>query len=246
MVNLTTTTPTRKGLRIILRKWRERLKKEKKSGTQGQAQAQAQAQAIVHVPQTSGAPPPPPALFPATTTTTIISTAPDSKSPAASRTTLRKPTNPRRNTAPADFFSAFSRTVSPTNVTSKSRFRTSISKRLSIQPFSSSPTNVPSTGAPLSPTPSAPLPHEHPNNRNTFQFTTAAEIAAQAQHDAEKLVEAVEVIRRDKPKDWMDPGWREKEAKLKAEEEELMRAGGLNLGRDGLESGPLKRWEWGR
>jgi exonuclease VII large subunit len=148
------------------------------------------------------------------------------------------------------------------------RYRLSLSKRSSYQPvasppFPASPVSSPPNTIPLaSPTPSAPNPAEHEDRRATFQFTTAAEIAAKIKADEEKLAQAAEVIRRDKPKDWLDPGWREREekerervlAEKKLEEDQLLEAekrdaeavAGVRIGRDGVDSGPLRRWEWGR
>lgn len=174
----------------------------------------------------------------------------------------------RRNTAPADYFSNANTSNNPeaetvvplntitTTITAlaappknRPRYRLSLSKRSSIQHPPPRPLLAP---APLvSPAPSAPNPLEHEDRRATFQYTTAAEIAARTEQDKEMLVKAAEVIRRDKPKDWLDPQWREKEAreleeKRKERETEMEAAGNVKLGRDETDSGPLKRWEWGK
>ncbi|KAF2176354.1 hypothetical protein K469DRAFT_700078 [Zopfia rhizophila CBS 207.26] len=162
--------------------------------------------------------------FPPTTTTTITSPATPNHPQLPTSASNPKPPKSRRNTAPADYFT-----------TSKSRFR--LSKRSSV---------LPSSTQPLSPIPSAPLPHDHPNRSATFTFTTAPEIAAQTNHESERVVEAAAVIRRDKPKDWLNPNWRAEDAKTRQEAGEMLRASSVNSGKDGTEKGPLRRWERGR
>ncbi|KAF2018489.1 hypothetical protein BU24DRAFT_171937 [Aaosphaeria arxii CBS 175.79] len=281
----------KKGFRRSLRKWRDRMKSQKKIATTSTSPSlarhneqtssqQQQREAPITTSQTVNPFPP--------TTQTIISSPLDRRSSQASSPAIlpSKPFATRRNTAPADYFSsqptsATSKTaVAPINsitttISANTPAKKGLRSRLSASFSSSSATAAASVARtsspvppptststssrrssirpqPISPTPSAPNPVDHPNRRATFQFTTAAEIAAQTKLDSEKLKAAAEVIRRDKPKDWMDPAWRDKEDREVARLKKVMEEEGNDVGVAPLrasksgEDGPLKRWEWGR
>ncbi|KAF2121927.1 hypothetical protein BDV96DRAFT_134007 [Lophiotrema nucula] len=216
----------KRGLRQAIRKWREKRKAKKATTT-----VTVTSIATTMSPQSTSnaAPvPAPAALFAPTTETTIHSPADPRNRRASPPSTIKKPRNTRRNTAPANFWAQPGPTTtitttantSPDFAATTNRLRSRLSLRRfssqhlsQVQPQSQSQTLHPVRPI-LSQTPSAPAPHDHQNRRATLQSTTASEIAAQTQHDAAKLVAAAEVIRRDKPKDWLDPEWRAKEAKI--------------------------------
>lgn len=174
-----------------------------------------------------------------------------------------RPLASRRNTAPADYFpkqastpvgipiNTITTTISAARPreTSRRRSRLSILRRSSTQQLFEPPSSSASPSfTPISPAPSAPNPSSHTDRRATFQFTTAAEVAARTRLDEERLKSAVDVIRRDKPKDWFDPGWRDRERaeekRRKLIEADMLLAGGAPLSPTG--DGPLKKWEWGK
>ncbi|KAH7401503.1 hypothetical protein BKA66DRAFT_107934 [Pyrenochaeta sp. MPI-SDFR-AT-0127] len=220
------------------------------------------------------------ALFKPTTQTHIHSPldkrnkTSNSSSPAS--TLRRSVLGSRRNTAPADYFALstvgpserkdpWSDIVAPTAETVErptkqsrrsSKLRFSFSKRASVVQQQTPTVTRTITPQPLiSPVPSAPSPAGHENGHCTFQYTTAAEIAALAKANEESLVDASEVIKRDRPKDWLNPGWRELEKleverKLAQDEiamnEELERMGSVKLKSGECRTDVLRRWEWGR
>ncbi|OAL54903.1 hypothetical protein IQ07DRAFT_640371 [Pyrenochaeta sp. DS3sAY3a] len=196
----------------------------------------------------------------------------------------------RRTSAPADYFGpaatagggipSFAETAAlehgkpPTALHSRrsSRLRFSLSKRSSVLPShpettqSNPSTTISSTprqpSLPLiSPALSAPSPEAHTNTHATFHYATAADIAALAAQNEKKLQDAAEVIKRDKPKDWLNPGWREQEkreaeSRYRAEQEKLAaeeravkkdmdEIAGVKM-KGGENEDVLKRWEWGR
>ena len=198
----------------------------------------------------------------------LISTSPSRQNLSGSaqnpsQSSAARPLASRRNTAPADYFPkpASAPVGIPLNTittaisaaqpreTFRRRSRLSILKRSSVQPSVGRPIDSAHTSfSPISPSPSAPNPTSHAERRATFQFTTAAEVAARTKIDEERLKSAVDVIRRDKPKDWFDPGWRERERaeeeRRKLIERDMLLAGGAPL--SPRADGPLKKWEWGR
>lgn len=105
------------------------------------------------------------------------------------------------------------------------------------------------------PVPSAPSPVGHENERYTFQYTTAAEIAALARINEQSLLDASEMIANDRPKDWLNPGWRELEKagvekRLGQDEnalnEDLDRIGSVKLNSGDGQGDVLRKWTWGR
>lgn len=109
----------------------------------------------------------------------------------------------------------------------------------------------PPLASPVSPTPSLPNP--------PYTYTTSAEIAALAAAKEQELIDAANVITRDKPKDWYNSGWREQEEREREERLKEAReleekdgkawseAAGVKLkGKGEGNEDVLKRWEWGR
>lgn len=233
----------RKGLRNAWRKWKDTLTKDKsppsRISTPIPTPAQAPAPPASHNPlvtATAASPPtshilPTPegvALFKPTTQTYIHSPldkrnkSSTSSSPAS---TLRRRTylGPRRNTAPADYFSlitdnsaaaAGTEEKAGNEVDNKKARRSSklmmlsfSSKRGSMVPSqqqiassSSSAYSMAIPAAAVSPAPSAPSPTGHENRRQTFQWTTAAEqiaaLATQKSNETDLLATGVvEVIK---------------------------------------------------
>ncbi|KAF2263492.1 hypothetical protein CC78DRAFT_581379 [Lojkania enalia] len=234
MAETETKNVEKRGIRQALKKWKEKLKRDKKTTPVPTPVT------VNEDPTTTTTTTPPPAmLFAPTTQTTIMSPADPRNRRASPPSTLRKPIYSRRNTAPADFFkrssSAPVATASPpTNTLPKSRVRLSLrlSKRNSSAPLPRIANTSPARPI-LSVTNPEPPPSEHSAQRAIPQSTTATDIASQPNHDTEKLVKAAEVVRRDKRKEWPDLSCQgEQEGKLKRlqrEEEERVR-----MGRDDL------------
>ncbi|KAF2007996.1 hypothetical protein P154DRAFT_13689 [Amniculicola lignicola CBS 123094] len=246
----------RKSFRRSLRKWRDKLRRDKPAQTPPSRPSTAgpslstptpiaphatSTSTPISPPSSSTPIPPappdqlPPAalIFKPTTQTTIHSPAdPRNRKRISSAPQISRPFHDRRKTAPADFFAlsgiAGSDGGVKTTISSpaagtlnpKSRFRLSISKRSSRyiptileRPASGTPSTTTSTSSrpPISTTTSSPAPADHANRRVTLQATTASEMAAKLESEKERLESAAEVIRRDKPKDVLDPGRGDKE-----------------------------------
>ncbi|KAF2728443.1 hypothetical protein EJ04DRAFT_516608 [Polyplosphaeria fusca] len=201
MTELVVKSEERRGIRTVLRRWRARLIKDKKTITT--------AEASISHPAAQA----PPQLFAATTETTIHSPADPRHRRPEPPAALRKPRPTRRNTAPADFFAQPTTTttitaIAPLNQSPKSKLRLSFrsSKRYSSLPVippaesQSQQLHQPRTRPSLVSSPSAPAPARHANRRTTVQPTTAAEMALRTDRGVEELVGAAEEVRRDRRK----------------------------------------------
>ena len=134
--------PERKRFRHILHRWKDRRRRKKASKPQSILEANSN-----HPPTSSNT---------SNRTNTALS----------STTRLTPTSNPRRNTAPTDFFTA--RTISVPNA---------------------APASLPS------PTPTKPPPAHHCNTNATTQYVTAAQVAARVTADEESLQRIAALLR---------------------------------------------------
>lgn len=225
------------GLRTVLKKWKEMMKMPKKgSPTQDDVQR----------PKTSPATTPVPAESSVSLSTVRTSSMPPSRqNPSGnaqnpSQSSATRPLASRRNTVPADYFpkpasapvgipmNTITTTISAAQPrdTSRRRSRLLIMKRSSTQPsLDRPPAFAPTSYTPFS-HPSAPNPASHTDRRATFQFATAAEVAARI--DEERLRSAVDIRLKEKPQDWRE-GEKTEDEIQKPIEAEMLPGGGTEV-----------------
>ncbi|KAH7137972.1 hypothetical protein B0J11DRAFT_587021 [Dendryphion nanum] len=197
-------TKKKMGLRKALKKWKEKMKTPKRlpPTTQNQLRPRAITAAAASPPP----PPPPPAKTDGASPPQSTPPQPTHLSPtqaySPSQTTDAKPFPPRSNTAPAPYSPKPATAATIRKLSSKiTTLFLDFLKRPSIQPAArNSPANISYSHSSYA-LPSAPDRVDHQNPRATCTCTPAAEMTARTTADEARLDVAVDVIRRDKPKE---------------------------------------------